>query len=271
MDHNFSGEFDGLERLREKPKSKKEKDTSNETSPSDILSELEEMVADLTKTPESSDTQSVEVSPTKLTDSTTALSKKPDTVIPTTLPVQQVPPIEHPKKKFDDAVKEILPQWIQKAWRWITPDDAELLEEWLREWGDFLLSFSEVLKVHFIKPRELLVQMPFKNPLVKKQLSLEQIHAVGDDLERRELAKWWDNRKNRLRIYWLPLDEIVDSVYDWAFDGGRDVCTIFDLRNAGEIWSTIPPQELKQLLEMLVKLKKANWADKDQEAVEFIY
>jgi hypothetical protein len=268
--------FSGLERVSEKRRGKKEKIASDETQSSpvlenasesitsdenqteNVLSDLKEMVSDISKS------LVEEKSPVSDTQKE----------IPVIRPSHQTTqaPVATPKTTgIDSRVKAILPPWMEKAWRWVSPDDPELLEEWLKEWGDLVLSYSEALGLHIVKPREMLVTPPFKNPLVKRQLSIEQIHSVGDDLERRQLAKWWDSRKNRLRVYWLPLDEISDLIHEWALDGGRDVVTVFDLRNASEEWSSVPPKELRQLMEILVKNKRANWADKAQEAIEFVY
>lgn len=268
--------FSGLERLSEKRRGKKEKIASDETPTSpilenssasvisdenqtgNVLSDLKDMVSDLS---ESLSEREAPVSETQ---------KELPAIKPKHQAIQA--PIAAPKTVgIDLRVKAILPPWMEKAWRWVSPDDPELLEEWLQEWGDLVLSYAEALGLHIVKPREMLVNVPFKNPLVKRQLSLEQIHSVGDDLERRQLAKWWDSRKNRLRVYWLPLDEISDSIHEWALDGGRDVVTVFDLRNASEEWSSVPPKELRQLMGILVKTKRANWADKAREAIEFVY
>ncbi|MFX0113077.1 MAG: hypothetical protein ACFFB3_00870 [Candidatus Hodarchaeota archaeon] len=270
-----------MERVSERPKEKKKKASSDEASASDVskdtttenvLSELKDLVSDLSqdtieKSAANSDLSQQLVSTAPVSE----IPKKEESLASAALPTSQATTATSRTSKIDPRVRTILPPWMEKAWRWVTPDDPELREEWLREWGDLVLSYAEALELHFLKPREIMVNVPFKNPLVKRQLSLEQIHSVGDDLERRQLAKWWDSRKNRLRIYWLQLDEISDLIHDWALDGGRDVCTLYDLRNAGEEWSSVPPKELRLLMEILVKTKRANWADKAKEAIEFIY
>jgi hypothetical protein len=283
------GVLSGLERVREKQKGKKDKTTSSETPSdviseesstevapeetltNDVLSELQGMVTDLSKSVsekkaplQDQEQQQIPAPPVS------EIQKDKPTVRP--IPQDsQAPIVTREAKTIDPRIKAVLPPWMEKAWRWVTPDDPDLLEQWLHAWGDLVLSYSEALQVHLLKPREMIVSVPFKNPLVKRQLSLEQIHTVGDDLERRQLAKWWDSRKNRLRVYWLPLDEISDLIHEWALDGGRDIVTLFDLRNADEEWSSVPSKELRLLMEILVKTKRANWADKEHEAIEFIF
>ncbi|MFW9914595.1 MAG: hypothetical protein ACFFGZ_03200 [Candidatus Thorarchaeota archaeon] len=278
-----------MERVREKEKPKKDKATSNEapsdvisedsptgpvseeTLTEDVLTELQGMVTELSKSvSEKKATQPDQTQQPISEPSTSEIQKEKPIVSP--IPQESpAPAVVAKAKAIDPRIKAILPPWMEKAWRWVTPDDPDLLEQWLQAWGDLVLSYSEALQVHLLKPREMTASIPFKNPLVKRQLSIEQIHSVGDDLERRQLAKWWDSKKNRLRVYWLPLDEISDLIHEWGLDGGRDVVTLFDLRNADEAWSSVPSKELRLLMETLVKTKRANWADKKQEAIEFIY
>jgi len=184
----------------------------------------------------------------------------------------QVQPKEEPKEKLiSPEIRQILPDWVEKPWRWITPEELHLKEQWLVEWGDFLMEWSRTKELHIIKKEDVRREFPFKQPLLKKQLSTEQFERIGDNLTERQKAKRWDAKKRRLRVYWMPLEDVAEEIFEWAEDQGLLIATIFDLQNSRETWSKVPRRELLLVLQRLVKTKRANWADKEKTSISFIY
>ena len=125
--------FSGLERVSEKRRGKKEKIASDETPASPVLekastnvisdenqsetvlSDLKDMVSDLSQ---SFSEREAPVSETQ---------KEAPVIKPNHQATQA--PIAAPKTAgIDSRVKAILPPWMEKAWRWVSPDDPELLE-----------------------------------------------------------------------------------------------------------------------------------------------
>jgi hypothetical protein len=174
-------------------------------------------------------------------------------------------------RPISSEVRAILPPWVEKPWRWIDPEEGELRVQWLGEWGNLLMEWGRVQGLHLVKIEEVRREFPFKQPLIKKELSIEQLEAIGDHLTEKKKAKWWDTKKRRLRLYWMPLEDVAEEVYEWAEDQGLPVATIFDLQQSGRIWSSVPRRELLLVLEFLVKTKRCDWTDKEKQSVSFRY
>ncbi len=256
-----------LEKKKAKKKEKSEKDRT-------ILDDIEKTIVGLEKDTASKPKTSPPSPKPKAT--TIAQPAVPITSPPVTQPivhppVTQPPISKRPVKKISPEVREILPPWIEKPWRYITPNDEEMKQQWLASWGAFVMDFAEASKEPMIKIRDIKSEFPFKNPIIKKSLSLEQLQDIGDDLERREQAKWWDKNKRKLRVYWMTLSEVSDEVYDWALDHGMLDLAVFDLKEAKQVWSKIPSNELYVVLTILVDSKNADWANKEKDAIRLKY
>ncbi len=171
-------------------------------------------------------------------------------------------------------VQQILPTWIEKKYYWARPDPRkhpDLHQSWLEEWGSFLLKWAEATRTHVVSIPHLISEFPFNNPIIKAKLLEPEIREICEHLIYKNLAKWYDKTKRRLRIYWKTLEEFAEDLYDWAFLRGESFATLMDLVQAGQPWSNLPPKELQQLMEFLVKERRAEWADEEKRTIQFIY
>jgi len=182
-------------------------------------------------------------------------------------------PVIDAKKKLKEQevekLRAILPPWCEKPWMYVTPTGLDQLSSWNSTWGDFLLEYAEIKAVHILSLLELRKEFPFSNRIIKKQLSIGQLQQIGVALVEKNFAAWRDERKTRLRIYWRGLDEWSDTIYKWAVQNGYEMVSLFELTNVGEIWSTLPQEELLQVLQKLVTRKHAKWVGKDKNTVLF--
>lgn len=189
--------------------------------------------------------------------------------IPEILPSKPVklsqlePGTVHPK------VKPILPTWVTKPWRWMIPDDPELKQQWLITWGDFFLAFARILNLHIIDIHEVSLVYPFTNPILKKKLSPPQMEAISEYLIELERAKWWDTEKTRLRLYWKTLNSFVDEIFEYSFQNGYEMVTLYDMVKMKQSWSSLPSKDISTIMKLLVETKKASWADSEQKTIEF--
>jgi hypothetical protein len=219
---------------------------------------------------------------------TIPVSPKPPVVTsPTTKPrvprptVSQPPPtqtsITRPSSlqldpsTVDPRIKPILPGWVQKPWRWMVPEDPQLKQQWLLTWGDFLFDFSRVLNIHIIDLQEVSLVYPFHNAVLRKKLTTQQLILISDFLIEKGKAKWWDDQKNRLRVYWKTLQNHAEDLYEYAFRNGYDMVTAFDIIKMKQSWSTLPPRDIRELMMIMVLRKKALWADSEKKTIEFQY
>lgn len=171
----------------------------------------------------------------------------------------------------DPRIKPILPAWVQKPWRYMVPEDPQLHQQWLLTWGDFLFDFARVLNLHIIDLQEVSLVYPFHNAVLRKKLTTQQLILISDFLIEQGKAKWWNDQKNRLRVYWKTLQSNAEDLYEFAFRSGYDMVTAFDIVKMQQSWSTLPPRDIREVMKILVLSKKALWADSEQKTIQFQY
>jgi ESCRT-II complex subunit VPS25 len=173
-------------------------------------------------------------------------------------------------------LKEILPEWVDKPWMYVTPELQQQLDSWLSDWSNFVLEYARINIMHIINIEEERSKYPFDNKMAKKSLNREQFQKIGDYIVAQEMGLWWDKKKIRLRLYWRTLDEWADIIYEWAIKTGRAagaerVMTIYDIQQANQPWSTIPIQDLKRIFEIMIDKNYIEWADKKKTAIAFLF
>ena len=167
------------------------------------------------------------------------------------------------------AVKPILPSWVSKPWRWMIPKDPELKQQWLITWGDFLLAFARILNLHILDLHEVSLVYPFTNPLLKKKLSPPQMEEISEHLIEQERAIWWDEQKTRLRLYWKTLNSFVEEIFEYSFQNGHEMVTLYDMVKMKQSWSSLPSKDLATIMKLLVETNMASWADSEHKTIEF--
>ncbi|MFX0015539.1 MAG: hypothetical protein ACFFB2_11860 [Promethearchaeota archaeon] len=197
------------------------------------------------------------------------------------IPTVQTTPVTKPVKPsleaklqpgvVDPRVKSILPAWVGKPWRWMVPADPQLKKQWLITWSEFLLDFARVLNFHILDLQEVALVYPFQNPLLKKKLTHPQLILISEYLIEIERAKWWDDEKTRLRVYWKTLKSHADELFIYAFQNGYDMVTAFDIVKMEQSWSSLPPSDINMLMKLMVESKRASWADSERKTIEFHY
>ncbi len=166
-------------------------------------------------------------------------------------------------------VKPILPGWVSKPWRWMIPEDPELKQQWLITWGDFILAFARVLNQHILDLQEVSLVYPFQNGILHKKLSLPQLKTISEYLIEQEKASWWDSDETRLRVYWKTLSSFAEEIFNYSFQNGFEMITLYDMVKMNQSWSSLPPKDLAIIMKLMVKSKKASWADSEQKTIEF--
>lgn len=175
--------------------------------------------------------------------------------------------------KFKPELKDILPVWIEKPYYYITP--AEKFEAkrklWQKQWSDFLLQWANTKDKYLVGILELQKEYPFKNPVINKQLSNDQLRLIGDYLTEEGNGLWKNKNKTHLRVYWEPLEETAEKIYEWAFERGQKYLGVFDILDAKQLFSELSSEEINECLLLLIKKEKAEWADKKKEMVYLLF
>ncbi len=168
--------------------------------------------------------------------------------------------------KFKPELKDILPVWIEKPYYYLTP--VEKFQEkrtlWQKEWAEFLVQWANAKDRYVIELLTLQKEYPFKNPVINKQLSNEQLQLIGDFLTESGKGVWKNKNKTHLRIYWEPLEETAEKIYDWAFERGQKYVGVFDIL---DLFADLSIEEINECLDILIQKKRGEWADKKKEMI----
>lgn len=176
-------------------------------------------------------------------------------------------------KKLREQFIEDLPRWVNAPWMFITPKKDSQLKSWLEDWSTVLLDYAQIFNFHVVNINELRNVHPFNNRKIGKKLSLEQLRQIVDYLIEQNFARWLDEqRKTRARIYWKSLEEWADEMLDFLIDTGRivEIHSLYDLTTFEQKWSTLPPEELVAVCQILVDRGVARWLNKEKTIIDYI-
>jgi len=164
-----------------------------------------------------------------------------------------------------------MPSWggaDQSEWMYSIPSREGDRELWAEEWADFLLLWMEHNTVHVLSLATIIAEPPFKD-LRNKVESFKKISKVLID---KEVAEWTDKRKRQLRVYWKPLEDWADYIYEWALKTGKlrlDVKSIV-IQESRESFAKLPEKDLYIVLALMVEKEFAEWIDKKKGAILII-
>ena len=175
--------------------------------------------------------------------------------------------------RFKPELKDILPVWIEKPFYYVTPAEKflEKRKMWQKEWSDFLIQWANAKDKYLVEILTLQKEYPFKNPVINKQLNTEQLILIGDFLTEEGKGLWKNKNKSHLRIYWEPLEESAEKIYEWAYERGQKYVGVFDVLDSKQLFAELSIEEINECLTILVKNKKGEWADKKKEMVYLLF
>ncbi|MBD3406769.1 MAG: hypothetical protein GF411_11700 [Candidatus Lokiarchaeota archaeon] len=168
-----------------------------------------------------------------------------------------------------DSIQPLLPLWgnrEESEWMYHIPDRGDDKKMWAQEWADFLLEWTQDKVVHIISVTMFLKESPFNEILGKS----DAFKMIGDALVEKEMADWTSRKKRQLRIYWRPLEEWADIIYQWALETGQirlDVKSLI-IQNADQDFASLPEKDLYIVMELMVEKEFAEWVDKKRGAIK---
>ena len=83
------------------------------------------------------------------------------------------------------------------------------------------------------------------------------------------MAYWRDRKKRQLRIYWRPLEDWADLIYQWAIKTGKlrlDVKSIV-IQESAEDFASLPEKDIHIVLTLMVDKRLAEWVDAKKGAI----
>jgi hypothetical protein len=237
--------------MKEKPRVKSKEEVKPESVESEIEPAVEEVIEQVT---EETHTPEVVVEPEIEKQSEVVEEVDPD-IADIVVELSTTEPI-------------LMPSWggtEQSEWMYGVPPREEDRNLWAGEWADFLLQWTEHNSVHVLSLATFIAEPPFKD-LRNKVDSFKIITQVLID---KEVAEWSDRRKRQLRVYWKPLEDWADHIYEWALKTGKlrlDVKSLV-IQESGESFAKLPEKDLYIVLALMVEKELAEWVDKKKGAV----
>ncbi|MCK4565873.1 MAG: hypothetical protein KAU48_01050 [Candidatus Thorarchaeota archaeon] len=162
----------------------------------------------------------------------------------------------------------LMPSWggtEQSEWMYGVPPREDDRDLWAGEWADFLLQWTEHNAVHILSLATFIAEPPFKDLRSK----VDSFKMIAQVLINKEVAEWSDRRKRQLRVYWRPLEDWADIIYEWALNTGKlrlDVKSIV-IQESGENFAKLPEKDLYVVLALMVEKEQAEWIDKKKGAI----
>jgi hypothetical protein len=236
--------------MKEKPREK----TKEEVKPESVETEAEQVIEEVEEITEETHAPEVIVEP-EIVKQTEVIEEVDPQNTETTVEVIKTEPI-------------LMPSWggtEQSEWMYGVPPREEDRDLWAGEWADFLLQWTEHNSVHVLSLATFIAEPPFKD-LRNKVDSFKIITKVLID---KEVAEWSDRRKRQLRVYWRPLEDWADQIYEWALNTGKlrlDVKSIV-IQESDEIFAKLPEKDLYVVLALMVEKELAEWVDKKKGAI----
>jgi len=163
----------------------------------------------------------------------------------------------------------ILPDWgsySDAPWMYSIPDRKEDIEQWAKEWGDFVLRWGAETLNYYISVSIFVENEPFKWLSER----VKALRTIAEYLIRAGVAEWVDKRKTRLKIIWRTIEEWCDLLYEWALETGRleiDLKSIY-IQEADTPFASLPEEDLKKVIEKMVDSGYASWIDKKMYAIK---
>ncbi len=191
-------------------------------------------------------------------------------------PAVLVMPVEEEEERSIEelarlAVKRLKSRyvWIAKrgryAFMFAIPSSERDIEQWSAEWAGFTLDFCREVLLHIVSTRRLVMLDPFNGIRSDRRRA---VRFILGSLVKQELARWIDEAEGLIRVFWKTDEEWADEIHRWALDTGRTTFTLFKLKEQRDDLESLPKSELREILDILVKQKRARWLDKEREVLE---
>jgi ESCRT-II complex subunit VPS25 len=192
----------------------------------------------------------------------------------------KVKPFDMPQVKEKSKILSLeqkyldnIPEWTRKPWMYITPVHDGQLSKWLEDWKDLILDYCRTLVKHVLSVSELQTVKPFANSDINKKLSQEQLIKIFDIMQEKGLARWLDDNKIRVHVYYKTIEEWAELMYNYLMKTGKaaEILTLFELQHMKQEWSSLPLESIRELISVLINRNQAKYVTKERDAISLIY
>ncbi|MGQ4833207.1 MAG: hypothetical protein ACP6IS_04830 [Candidatus Asgardarchaeia archaeon] len=170
------------------------------------------------------------------------------------------------QKNKVEHFEDFFPSFREYAHMYFMPKNKELYESWLSEWSNFIVTWAMHHKKLIVSIDDIQKSVAFSYK--EYRLSIKSIITIFEYLVKQKLAEWVDDKKERIRVFWLSDEALTEEIYKWAWKTGTLLLDVYKLINAEKYWSVLPPEYLEKLLFLLVRTGKAKWVSKEKRIIE---
>lgn len=184
------------------------------------------------------------------------------------------------EEKQKDKELEVLQKKLKETYKWAFNENLypwmyfyktdDERDKFLQEWGEFLLDYTRTHLIHIFDMISQSSESPFKYLREREKYMRE----ILEELAKTDFAEWLNDEKTRLRVYWKSLDEWAEKLHNYCFWRGEEILTLIDLKEAGDEvergFGSLPPFDIRKIIEILIKKKKVKWVDKEKKTVKFL-
>ncbi len=171
-----------------------------------------------------------------------------------------------------EKLKEIYP-WMTETrseFMYAIPPDPKSKDfaSWQEDWSRVLFDYARLAVLHVLYMKKLLGEPPFSNFRDRDKA----VELIANYLVGKKLARWITKSREEIRILWKSLEEMAGEVEKWATENvGSEPVILQELKDAGQIFSTLPDEEWEEIFKILKKQKKITMIklDSGQEAIKF--
>jgi hypothetical protein len=156
-------------------------------------------------------------------------------------------------------MKPLKPDWVSQPWMYHVPKKPEEIPSWTREWIPFVVKWCETENRHVVSISEVLVSDSFRTPVAG--VSPIGVRKIFEQMIENGLAKWVDENKTLLRVYWRTIAQWADIIVKWAVEGGGITFDPYMLSQADKNFSNLPKPDLEEIIAYLAEKGQAEWID----------
>jgi len=123
-------------------------------------------------------------------------------------------------------------------------------ESWIDVWSKVLFDYARIASDHIIYSKTLLSEKPWSD--FKDRTTA--IQEITNNLVKQKVAEWLGKKKEKLRIYWLSLEEWADKIVLWAHEiAFTEPIFITDIKEAEQDFSSLPDEDIIKTFNIIAK------------------
>lgn len=130
-------------------------------------------------------------------------------------------------------------------------------------WASLIMAWCCHEKRHTLQLKQAISEPLFNNKKIGRQLTLQSLNVIFDEMKKRSLIEWSDDDKSTCYVYWKSVEEWAQLIYSWANNQNliNSVCTFYEITESDDNkelpFYHLDENVLRKALSVLQSKKKA--------------